>query len=116
MTLSTVQDYLTEARTLLQDLAVPYRYPDADLVRALNVGLLEARRVRPDMYIMSDGVVPSYSESNPTAVVDVDQMYRSSLVYYVIGRAQLRDAEEDTDARAAALLNKFTSQLLVFAS
>jgi hypothetical protein len=39
-------------------------------------------------------------------------MYRSALVYYVIGRIQLRDDEPTVDARAGALLQKFTAQLL----
>ena len=39
-------------------------------------------------------------------------MYRSTLVYYVVGRMQLRDDEPTTDQRAASLIQKFTMQLL----
>ena len=47
-TLDTVQDYITDARVLLQDLISPYRYDDPSLLTALNVALLEARRLRAD--------------------------------------------------------------------
>ena len=48
--------------------------------------------------------------------VSFDPMYRQSLVYYMVGRMQLRDDEGTTDARAGALLTKFTAQLLTIAS
>jgi hypothetical protein len=87
--LETVGQYLEEARRLLQDEHVPYRYPTDDLVDALNIGLMEARRLRADL---------------------------SSLVYYVCGRMQLRDDEPTTDQRAGALLTKFAAQLLTIQS
>ena len=30
---------------------MPYRYPDDDLIDALNIGLLEARRLRADLFL-----------------------------------------------------------------
>ena len=36
-TLDTVEDYITDARTLLLDTIAPYRYDDASLLVALNV-------------------------------------------------------------------------------
>ena len=49
--LETVGQYLEEARRLLQDEIAPYRYPDDDLIDALNIGLLEARRLRADLFL-----------------------------------------------------------------
>jgi hypothetical protein len=37
MALDTVVDYLAQARVLLQDKTYPPRYPDAELVEALNL-------------------------------------------------------------------------------
>ncbi|HVQ52141.1 MAG TPA: hypothetical protein VMS92_19020 [Mycobacterium sp.] len=116
--LETVGQYLTEARRLLQDQIVPYRYPDADLVDALNVGLMEARRVRADLFLPVF-TMPWFDPSgtiDTTKAVPLDPMYRSSFVYYIVGRAQLRDDEGTTDQRAAALLTKFTAQLLTVQS
>src|SRR4029077_650976 len=116
--LNTVGQYLEEARRLLQDEVVPYRYPDDDLVDALNIGLLEARRLRADLFLPLfdlQWIDPTGTIAIST-VITMDPMYRQSLVYYMVGRMQLRDDESTTDARAASLLTKFTAQLLTIQS
>jgi hypothetical protein len=124
--LDTVGKIIGYARVLLQDTLVPYRYPDADLINALNAGLLDARRLRPDLFLYTPNDVPFYTADNdmlgipenpplPTVldeVVTIDQQYRMALVYFVAGQAQLRDEEEVTDARAAAFTTKFMSMLI----
>ena len=111
--LETVGAYILEARHLLQDEIVPYRYPDQDLIDALNIGLAEARRLRPDLFLPAYAVPYFTSLSVDTAkVVPIELPFRSAFVYYVVGRMQLRDDESTTDARAASLLNKFVGQLL----
>jgi hypothetical protein len=107
--LDTVQDYVSQARVLLQDTVQPYRYPDPDLLTALNIGQLEARRERPDLYLTVTSV-PAYTAVDSTAVT-MDQQYRLPFLYFVVGFAQLRDQEEGQDARAAVFLSKFVSQL-----
>ncbi len=111
--LSTVADYLADARVLLQD-ADGDRYTDAELIRALNIGLMEARRLRSDLFIATPSAVPIYTTSGQT--VDFDLQYRASLLYYVVGMASLRDAEDVQDKRAAALMGRFTAQLLSVAA
>jgi hypothetical protein len=116
--LDTVGQYLEEARRLLQDEVSPYRYPDEDLVDALNIGLIEARRLRADLFLPLFEVPwtdPSGTINMATAVT-LDPMYRSSLVYYIVGRMQLRDDEPTTDQRAAGLMQKFVQQMLSIAS
>jgi hypothetical protein len=116
--LDTVGQYLEEARRLLQDEIDPYRYPDDDLVDALNIGILEARRLRADLFLpLFD--IPYFTPTgtiNMAAPVSMDPMYRPALVYYMVGRAQLRDDEPTTDQRAAGLMTKFTAQLLTIQS
>lgn len=117
MALDTVADYLSSARVLLQDTLSPYRYSDAELVNGLNLGLLEARRLRPDLlksYLKT--TPPSYSSGSPSTTVAMDPQYRVALLYYICGQAQLRDDETTQDARATVFLNKFTSQMLTIAS
>lgn len=110
--LSTVADYLAEARTLLQDKQTPYRYSDDELVSALNIGFREARRLRPDLFIAVFGAIPTYSSTSTGTAVAFDEQYRNCLLYYIVGRSELRDEEDTTDSRAAALLGKFAAQLL----
>ena len=116
--LATVGDYLKETRRLLQDENVPYRYPTQDLVDALNIALLEAMRLRADLFLPAFQIpyFDSTSASVDTQPVPFEDMYRQSLVYYMVGRAQLRDDEATVDSRAAALLTKFTGQLLTIQS
>jgi hypothetical protein len=112
MSLLTVQDYVDQARVLLLDTIDPYRYPDADLIEALNMAIMEGRRLRPDIFttfFRSD--LPDYTVSDLTDEVPVDPMYRKSFLYYIIGHSQLRDEENTQDTRAAAMLNKFVMQL-----
>lgn len=110
MALATVQALIDSARTLLQDKTAPYRFSDAEFIAALNVAVLEARALRPDLFITATAL-PSF-----TAVGDstspIDEMYRPAFLYYLVGHMQLRDDEETQDARASAFLTKFTSQLV----
>lgn len=112
MALDTVQDYIDRARVLLLDQVEPYRYPTIDLVEALNMGILEARRLRPELlksYFRSE--LPDFSGSNMAASVPIDPQYRVAFVYYICGHAQLRDDENNQDSRASAFLNKFVAQM-----
>lgn len=109
MALDTVQDYISLARSLLQDAVAPYRYPDVDLLRALSLGLMEAYRLRRDLFLAAP---PATYTTNDTTLVPMDLQYRVAIVYYIVGHVQLRDDEQTQDARAASLLNKFTQQML----
>jgi hypothetical protein len=113
MALDTVADYVVEVRRLLQDTVAPYRYSNDNLCSALNMGLLEARRLRPDFFIGTGlrNSVPSYP-SVGTTIVPIDPQYRAAIVYYMAGQTQLMDEETTQDARASVFLNKFVSQLL----
>jgi hypothetical protein len=112
-TLETVSDYLLDARALLQDTRVPYRYSDDDLLRNLNVGLQNARKLRPDLFLPQvDMVPPQYTASDLAKTIPIEYGFREPFVYFMVGRAQLRDQEDTQDARAAGLLNKFVAQLL----
>lgn len=125
--LGTLGQVVKEARRLLQDeVAGPYRYPDADIVDAFNIGLLEARRLRPDLFINERFVTPYYDtttldvDGDPiidmAAKITIEPHYRQSFLYYVVGRLELRDDEQTQDSRASALFNKFINQLLTIAS
>lgn len=112
--LNTVADFVAQARVLLQDtLSNAYRYSDIELVQSLNLGMIEARRIRADLFLGRD--IPIYGAADVTPVVFEDQ-FRMSLLYYVVGNAQLRDEEDTQDQRSVALITKFTQQLLAVAA
>lgn len=108
--LAVVSDYITEARTLLQDTVAPYRYLDTELVTALNMALLEARKVRPDLFIGLNAV-QSFTANDSTAVT-IPEQYKNYLVFYICGNAQLRDEESTQDSRAMAFFGMFKSGML----
>ena len=119
MALDKVSDYVRVARVLLQDTVEDYRYSDAELVENLNLGLLEMRRLRPDLlraYFRT--AIPTYTAttSGLNTLVQVDAQYRVALLYYICGQAQLRDDENNEDARATVFLNKFVAQMLTIQS
>ena len=116
MALETVEDYVAEARTLLQDLIEPYRYTDAELLSALNMTLLDVRRLRPDLFL-GDGITTTLDEIEQFAAVnadevDIEQQFRYAVLFGVCASALLRDSEDDTDQRAGKFLKLFRDKLL----
>jgi hypothetical protein len=111
-TLATVAEYITRARVLLMDQTSPYRYSDAEITAALDLGISESARIRPDLWMVAlRTAIPTYSGLSTGTAVVMPVNYRTALLYYIVGHCQIRDDEETTDERAAALLNKFVSQL-----
>jgi hypothetical protein len=109
--LETVASFVDAARVLLQDRLEPFRYDTDSLVLALNLALSDARRLRPDFFLHYEDF-----EQPPVSITDTwvefPHFYKSALVYYMVGFAQLRDEEDSSDARAAALMQKFSGTLL----
>jgi hypothetical protein len=75
--------------------------------------MIEARRLRADLFL--GRAVPDYAAADPTPVV-IDDQFRMSLLYYVVGNCQLRDEEDTQDERSIAFINRFTAQLLQVAA
>jgi hypothetical protein len=98
--LETVQDYVEDARTLLLDRIAPYRYSDVSLLVALNLALLEGRRLRPDLFVYRHGnAVPSFSAVDGQKV-HIEPQFRKAFVYGLASHALARDQEDVQDQRA----------------
>lgn len=102
-TLETVNDYLVDARTLLLDTIAPYRYDDPSLLIALNVALLEGRRLRPDLFVFCGDDVPAYF-ANDNSIVPIEKQFRLAFLHGLIGHALERDQEDVQDTRSQAFL------------
>jgi len=131
----TVSEYLAIARLGLQDAVSPYRYPDTTLLGALNIGLSEMGRIRPDVFLdlkyqrplrkgdTDDGSPPVYTPDdvvlNPDGtyslgkgtLVPVPGKYVSSLDWFINGWSQFLDVTDTQDARAQGFMAKFQSHL-----
>jgi len=110
-TFDTVQKIVDRARFLLSDETAPYRYSDDDYVGALNMGLLEAYRLRKDLFLTVE-TPTEYSAAAMGAAITFALEYRMALVFFTAGYVQLADEEDTQDARATVFLNKGTSQLI----
>jgi hypothetical protein len=131
----TVTDYLGVARLGLQDAVSPFRYPDTTLLIALNSGLSEMGRIRPDIFLdlkyqrplrkgdTDEGNPPQYTTADvatntdgsyiPGAgtLVPVPNKYMGTLDWFITGWAQFLDVTDTQDQRAQGFLQKFQTHL-----
>src|SRR5437879_6025050 len=97
--LETVGDYVSDARTLLQDTVQPYRYDDPSLLVALNVTLLEARRLRADLFVFHHHSTDAFTTVDDKEV-RIEPPFRLAILYGMVGHALQRDQEDVQDSRA----------------
>src|SRR6478609_505546 len=101
MALETVQDYITAAQTILQDEGVVRRYTNAELSEALGFGLMEARRIRPELFIFNAGGLPDIKRTTPVSTaIDLDPMYRYPFILFMVHWTMSRDEEEGSQVLA----------------
>ena len=123
----SVADVVRIARDQLQDLiGPPYRYEDQQVIDALNTGISEMGRIRPDIFIdlkyqrplrkgdINEGVPTPFTVDDITAatLVPVPSKVLTPLQWYINGWLQLTDNNDTTDQRAQAFLVKFNTELL----
>lgn len=114
--LVTITDYINDARVLLQDQVAPYRYDDPSLLTAMNVALLEGRRLRPDLFIFSPQVTGEHGvqsfTTNSGQKVFMEEQFRLAFLYGLAAHALTRDQEDIQDERAAIFFGVFNNILL----
>ena len=110
--LGTVQGYVKDVRTLLLDRVQPYRYSDVSVLAALNLALLEGRRLRADLFVCRYGNhVPQY-EAVSGEEVPIEEQFRLAFVYGIAAHVLLRDEEDVQDARATSFQGLFENILI----
>jgi hypothetical protein len=113
-TLNTVADYIADARTLLQDKISPYRYDDPSLLVALNTTMLEARRLRADLFVYNLGVkgqTQAFTAVDDTHVA-IEPQFRLAILHGLCAHALERDQEDVQDMRSTAMMSMFTAGLI----
>lgn len=114
--LDTIDDYIADGRVLLQDTIAPYRYDDTSLVTAMNVTLLEGRRIRPDLFVYrkcppGKPGVQSFQGKDGTKL-EMEEPFRLAFLHGMVGHALARDQEDIQDQRSAMFMAIFTGILL----
>lgn len=109
--LATITDYINDGRTLLQDTIAPFRYDDASLVVAMNVTLLEGRRLRPDLFVYRrclPGALGVQSfQANDGTQLEMEEQFRLAFLHGMCAHALERDQEDIQDQRAATFMTIF---------
>ena len=105
----TVQAVVDRALEILQDEA-GVRYPEAQLRNYVVDAIVEARSVRPDLF------VATYQTPLPDTLEGADPLplpdqFFNTVCYFVAGKAELRDDEFANDGRAMTLLKSLTAKL-----
>jgi len=100
---------VSRVRETLQDMDLD-RYTDARIIAALNLGILDTRRIRPD-YFIGRFAQPAYQIVAATEEFDLPETLIPSLIRFAVGWVELADDEYATDGRAAAMLKMFEGDL-----
>jgi hypothetical protein len=93
-----------------------YRYPDEMLLNALNRGLQDLSRMRPDafftQFVNNDLNVPEITELNWGDPMTIDLGFMPPLVMYVQAQAEYSEDDYVTDGRAAGHMTIFKSYVM----
>ena len=106
--LTVIRDQIMDSRT-----GAPYRHSDAKLLRYVNLGLAEARRIRPDLFLPSVFVTTYvYTTDDLAQPFPLTYGYEMALIEYVSGYVSIEEDEYVAEGRAAALLQRYSNKLL----
>jgi len=105
--LNTVKDYVDDIRVILLDKTLPFRYTDDEIMVGFNTALLDARRVRADLFVHRHGTEVPYFRTVDGSPVPIEPQFRLAFIYGTAAHTLLRDDEDVQDERANAFLEKF---------
>lgn len=86
------------------------RYDDVRILDALNLGLLEVRRTRPEFFIGRYNE-PVFVAQVVADLFDYNEMLIPILIKYAVGWIESADDEYTNDGRAVAMLGMFKDDL-----
>jgi hypothetical protein len=91
------------------------RYTDDEMFESINSMLAEVRTKRPDLFLPIGLRRPLafYTAAHDMGTAfPLDTSCYSAFVYYLVGRAELREDTFSDDSRAVSMMNKALAQLL----
>jgi hypothetical protein len=89
------------------------------MFESINAMLAEVRTKRPDLFLpigLRKALAFYSSATDMNVAFPLDTSCYSAFVYYLVGRAELREDTFSDDSRAVSLMNKSLSQLLTISS
>lgn len=109
-----ISDVLWQARTVLMDTRgaeVTQRYTDQRLLDCYNIGVADAYRLRPDLFL-PDLTIPPPRATTTDEDFPLDDQFMSGFIDYVVGYISMGDDEFVVEGRAQLLLNRFAQKLI----
>lgn len=96
----TPQEVITQARVLINDdnVLMPERYSDTELLGFVNQAIKRAAMVRPDLFIISNEITPTADQVEqelPTSVTRIMEVHR------VVGGGAIGEVDKETMDRSA---------------
>jgi len=115
--MATIGELVTTARDLLQDnrdpAKAPYRHIDEKLCRYLNMALMDAKRLRPDLFLPDISTKEfAFAKTDFAVPFPLEYMYQSPFIEYMVGMVSVEEDEYVEEGRAAALLMRFGAKLM----
>lgn len=105
-----VSHLLGRVREILQD-QDGTRYPQTELLGYMGDAVIEARSIRPDLFV-GRYATPIVDVTDPAAAFPLPDQFFPAVCFYVAARAELRDDEFAVDGRAAMLLSTLGKKLI----
>lgn len=100
---------ITRVRETVQD-KTGDRYKDDRIIGAINLGVLDTRRGRPDLFIgRYDEPTPQYATS--TDEFNLPEIMIPPIITYAVGWIEMSDDEYTEDGRAITMMKKYASDL-----
>jgi hypothetical protein len=99
------------AREVLQDETTPFRYTAERLQRAYDMGLNQALRLRPDLFLTSR-FSPDYFSGAPTQEFPLDARFQLEFVYYLVSLIESEKDGPQMDQRSEGAFMRFKTALL----
>lgn len=102
-----VSEMITRVRESLHDIEGD-RLTDARIIGAINLGILDLRRERPDYFIgRYNG--DTYQAKKATETYDLPEITIPPIIKYAIGWIEMADEEVSDQGRAAMMMSLYKS-------
>lgn len=110
--LITVQTYSDDVRVLIKDTVRPFRYTDDAFLAALNLVMMEVRRLRADLFVTQYGSEVPYFGEVSGAEVPIEAQFRFAVMYGIAANILAADDEDVMDNRVNIFNGRFYDALI----
>lgn len=117
---TTLAEAIKQTRDIIQDAREPLRHSDDKLVGYVNDAMLDAWRLRADLFLVTGTKASSWVAPVEMTIADIElgtqlpisPQYFTATVDYVSGMIGLGDDEFAVEGRAVTLLNRYSQKLV----